>query len=88
MTLCLKLDMVGDKVKPTFGNKPLPSQMECISMMTDPFGHRVVSPSSEHIIGGGAAIFTNMTETMLNALDQQMAMSSDAQKQEGSLSGN
>ena len=29
-----------------------------------------------------------MTETMLNALDQQMAMSSEAQKPEGSLSGN
>ena len=78
-----------DKVKPTLGNKPLhTSQREHVSMTTDPFGHRVVSPSSEHIIGEGAAIFTDMTETMLNALDQQMAMSSDAQKLEGSLGGN
>ena len=77
-----------DKVKSTLGNKPSPSQREHVSIMTDPFGHRVVSPSSEHIIGEGAAIFTNMTETILNALDQQMAMSSDAQKLEGSLSGN
>ena len=52
-------------------------------MTTYPFGHRVVSPNSEHITGEGAAIFTDMTETMLNALDQQMAMSSDAQKLEG-----
>ena len=39
-------------------------------------------PSSE-IIGAGAAIFTDMTETILNALDQQMAMSSGVQKPEG-----
>ena len=56
-------------------------------MTTDPLEHRVVSPSSE-IIGLHAAMFTDMTETMLTALDQQMAMSSDAQKLEGILSGN
>ena len=68
-----------DKVKPTFGNEPLnTSQRKHVSMTTDPLRHRVVSPSSDHIIGEGAAIFTDMTETMLNALDQQMAMSSDA----------
>ena len=55
-------------------------------MTTDPLKHRVVSPSSE-IIGEGAAIFTDMMETMLTALDQQMAMSSDAQKLEGIPSG-
>ena len=47
-----------------------------------PLEHRVVSPSSG-IIGEGAAIFTDMTETILNALDQQMAMSSDKQKSKG-----
>ena len=57
------------------------SQREHLSMITD-MKHRVVSPSSE-IIGEGAAIFTDMTETILNALDQQMAMSSDVQKLEG-----
>ena len=37
--------------------------------------HRVVSPvSTGHIIGEGAAIFTDMTGTMLTALDQQMAL--------------
>ena len=52
-------------------------------------GHRIVSPvSTGHIIGEGAAIFTDMTETMLTALDQQMALSSKAQKPEGSLTDN
>ena len=51
-------------------------------MTTDPLKHRVVSPSSE-IIGEGTAIFTDMTETILNTLDQQMAMSSGVQKPEG-----
>ena len=78
-----------DKVKPIFVNEPLhTSQRECVSMKTDPLRHRVVSPSSGHIIGEGAAIFTNMTKTILTALDQQMAMSSDAQKPEGSSNGN
>ena len=44
--------------------------------------------STGHIIGEGAAIFTDMTETMLTALDQQMALSSKAQKPEGSLTDN
>ena len=44
--------------------------------------------STGHIIGEGAAIFTDMTETMLTALDQQMALSSEAQKPEGSLTDN
>ena len=51
--------------------------------------HRVVSPvSTGHIIGEGAAIFTDMTETMLNVLDQQMAQSGKVQKPEGSLTDN
>ena len=44
--------------------------------------------SSGHIIGEGAAIFTDMTETMLTALDQKMALSSEAQKPEDSLTDN
>ena len=74
-----------DKVKPTIDIEHT-SQRECVSMTSDPLKHRVVSPSSE-IIGGGAAILTDMMETMLTALDQQMAMSSDAQKPEGIPSG-
>ena len=47
--------------------------------------HRVVSPAGAgHIIGEGAAICTDMTETMLTALDKQMALSDTAQKPEGS----
>ena len=50
---------------------PHPNQREHISVSTDPsvMGHRVAYPSSGHIIGEGAAIFTDMTETMLTALD-------------------
>ena len=44
--------------------------------------------STGHIIGEGAAIFTDMTETMLTALNQQMALSSKAQKPKGSLTDN
>ena len=65
-----------DKVKPAIDIEHS-SQREHVSMTTDPLKHRVVSPSSE-IIGECAAIFTDMTETILNALDQQMAMSSVA----------
>ena len=64
---------------------------EHVSVSADPsmMGHRVVSPmSSDHITGEGAAIFTNMTETMLTALDLQMALTSEAQKAEGSLTDN
>ena len=53
-----------DKIKPLHT-----SQKEHVSMRTDPLRHRVVSPSSGHIIGGGAAIFTDMMETKLTALD-------------------
>ena len=52
------------------------SQREQVSIPKDFLQHRVVSPSSE-ITGEGAAIFTNMTETILNALDQQIAMAPD-----------
>ena len=58
------------------------SQRESTSMTKDPLEHRVVF-SSSGIIGEGAAIFTDMTETILNTLDQQMAMSSDIQKAKG-----
>ena len=70
-----------DKVKPAIDIEHT-SQREHVSMTTDPLKHQVVSPSSE-IIGEGASIFTDMMETMLTALDQQMAMSFDAQKPEG-----
>ena len=55
------------------------SQREQASIPKDSLKHRVVSPSSE-IIGEGAKIFTDMMETILNALDQQMAMTPDTQQ--------
>ena len=58
------------------------SQREQVSIPKDSLKHRVVSPSSE-IIGEGAAIFTDMTETILNVLDQQMAMTPDTQQSKG-----
>ena len=69
---------------------PSTNQKECVSVSADPsMMGQVVSPiSSGHIIGEGAAIFTDMTETMLTALDQQMALSGEAQKPEGSLTHN
>ena len=75
---------------PSFDGLLHPSQRDSISMSTDPsvMAHRVASPSSGHIIGEGAAIFTDMTETMLTALDQQMALSTEAQKPKGSLADN
>ena len=73
-----------DKVRPAIdiGHS---NQKECVFITTD-MKPRVVSPSSE-IIGEGAAIFTDMMETILDALDQQMAMSSDIQKLEGTPIG-
>ena len=70
-----------EKVKSTY-NIEHSSQREHASITKDPLEHRVVLHSLE-IIGEGAAIFTDITETILNALDQQMAMSSDAQKPKG-----
>ena len=67
-----------------------PNQREYIPVGTDlsKMGQQVVSPSSGHIIGEGAAIFMDMTETVLDALDQQMALSMEAQKPESSLTDN
>ena len=58
------------------------SWRELAPIPKDPWTHRIVSPSSE-IIGEGAAVFTDMTETILNTLDQQVAMTPDAQQSKG-----
>ena len=50
----------------------------------DPLTHRVVSPSSD-IIGEGAAVFTDMMETILDTLDHQVAMAPDTQQLKGLL---
>ena len=66
--------MVGARPKYTPDNGYLPpNHREHVSVREVPSttGHRVVSPVSRgHILGEGAAIFTDMTETMLTALDQ------------------
>ena len=65
-----------------------PNQREYIPVGMDLSERQVVSPSSGHIIGEGAAIFMDMTETVLDALDQQMALSTEAQKPESFLTDN
>ena len=67
-----------------------PNQREHIPVGTElsKMGHWAVSPSSGYTIGEGATIFTDMTETMLDALDQQMVMSTEVQKPESSLTDN
>ena len=62
------------------------SQKEHVSLPKDALQPCVVSPSSE-IIGEGAAIFTDMMETILNVLDKQVAISPDAQQTKGLSTG-
>ena len=49
---------------------------------------RAVSSSSHHIIGEGAAVFTDMTDTMLKVLDRRMAVTAQAWELENSLAEN
>ena len=70
-----------DKVKPP-SDIEHSNQRERTSMTKDPLKPRVVSPSSK-IIGKGTAIFMDITETILNTLDQHLAMLSDVQKAGG-----
>ena len=58
------------------------SQREQVSLPKDALQPCVVSPSSE-IIGEGAAVFTDMTETILDVLDKQVAMSPGTQQTKG-----
>ena len=49
---------------------------------------RAVSSSSHHIIGEGATVFTDMTDTMLKVLDRRMALTAQAWELENSLAEN
>ena len=49
---------------------------------------RAVSSSSHPIIGEGATVFTDMTDTMLKVLDRQMAVSAQARELENSIAEN
>ena len=78
------------KYTPASGHLP-PNQTGHVSVREIPSTteHRVVSPiNTGYILGEGAAIFTDMTETMLTTLDQQMALSGKAQKPKYSLMSN
>ena len=79
--------MTGARPKHTPGSEyPFPSQKGQVSVEREyqsPTGYKIVSPvSAGHLLGEGAAIFTDMTETMLSALDKQMALSDTAQEPE------
>ena len=79
-SLMVRIKPIPDSGLPPTGSKEHVSASVEPSMM----GHRVVSPVSPcHIIGEGAAIFSDMTETMFTTLDQQMALSNKARKPEG-----
>ena len=64
-----------------------PGEREQVSSTPEALKPQVVSPSSE-IIGEGAAIFTDMTETILDILDKQVAMSPSSQQHIKGLSSN
>ena len=49
---------------------------------------RAVSSSSHHLIGEGATVFTDMTDTMLKVLDRRMAITAQARELENSLAEN
>ena len=51
-------------------------------------GERVVPTSSHPIIGESAAMFTDMTDTMLKVLDRRMAATAQAQELENTLAEN
>ena len=62
-----------------------PGQREQVSLTPETLKLQVVSPSSE-IIGEGAAIFTDMTETILDVLDKQVATLPSSQQHSKGLS--
>ena len=68
-----------ERVMPIHGDVH-PGQREQVSLTHETLKLQVGSPTSE-IIGEGAAIFTDMTETILDILDKQVAMSPSSQQQ-------
>ena len=49
---------------------------------------RTVSSHYNHIIGEGATVFTDMTDTMLKVIDRRMALTAQAHELENSLAEN
>ena len=62
-----------------------PGQREQVSLIPETLKLCVASPSSE-IIGQGAALFTDMTEMILDILDKQVATSPSSQQHTKRLS--
>ena len=75
-----------ERVMPIHGDVH-PGQREQVSLTHETLKLLVGSPSSE-IIGEGAAIFTDMTETILDILDKQVSMSPSSQQQTKGMSLN
>ena len=73
-----------ERMVPIYGDAH-PGQREQVSLIPETVKPRVASPSSK-IIGEGAAIFTDMTETILDILDKQVAMSPGSQQPIKSIS--
>ena len=73
-----------ERVMPIHGDVH-PGQREQVSLTHETLKMQVGSPTSE-IIGEGAAIFTDMMETILDILDKQVAMSPGSQQQTKELS--
>ena len=63
----------------------MPTHSEVIHDQKEKVGPRIMPPSSE-IIGENAAVFTDMTETILDALDKQVNMSTSSQHAKRSFS--
>ena len=92
-SLVLPPPMVGpelinpmERVMPIHGDV-YPGQGEQVSLTHETLKLQVGPPSSE-IIGEGVAIFTDMTETILDVLDKQIGMSPSSQQQTKGLSLN
>ena len=72
-----------ERVMPICGNMH-PDHREQVSLTHETLKLQVGSPTSE-IIGEGAAIFTDMTETILDILDKQVATPPGSQQQSEGL---
>ena len=75
-----------ERVMPIHGDAH-PGQREQVSLTHETLKLQVGPPSSD-IIGEGAVIFMDMTETILDMLDKQVATSPSSQQQTKGLSSN
>ena len=73
-----------ERVMPIHGDAH-PSHREQVSLTHETLKLQIGSPTSE-IIGEGVAIFTEMTDTILDILDKQVAMSPGSRQQPEGLS--